>query len=123
MKKSNQRMNRRRGDGYNALRVYHRAAVGKKSPRLLIKCGDCGNKLEISYDPERADLEIGGVLGSIENWRELLLPLLKRPRSPYGATARQLTRFARRMDRQIAAARKAGTITRYSGDLEADIAN
>lgn len=76
MNKANQKMNRRRADGYNALRVYHRAGVGKRSPRLLIKCGDCANKLEVYYDAERTDLEIGGVIGSVENWREILLPLL-----------------------------------------------
>jgi hypothetical protein len=30
--------------------------------------------VEIYYDPE--DLEINGVYGSMENWREILLPLL-----------------------------------------------
>lgn len=123
MNTPNQRMNRRRADGYNALRVYRRAAVGKKSPRVLIKCGDCDNKLEIHYDPERADLEIADVLGSIDNWREILLPLLNEPALPYGATAKLLDRFAKRMDQRIARARKAGTIKRYSGDLEADLAD
>ena len=44
---------------------------------MLIKCGDCDNALEIYHDPKNPeDLEIGGVLGSIGNWREILLPLL-----------------------------------------------
>lgn len=116
-------MNRRRTDGYNALRVYHRAGTGKKSPRLLIKCGDCANKLEIYYDLERTDLEIGGVIGSVDNWREILLPLLAPRPNPYGATSKQLDRFVRRTDRQVAVARKARTVKRYSGDLEADIAD
>jgi hypothetical protein len=45
---------------------------------LLIKCGDCDNALEIYHDPENpVDLEIGGVFASVENWREILLPLLE----------------------------------------------
>ncbi len=66
-------------EGYAAVRVYHRKALGKNSPRLLIRCGDCSNKLEIHYDPEDGDFEIGGVLASTMNWREILLPLLKTP--------------------------------------------
>ncbi len=44
-------------------------------PRYLLKCGCCKQQLEICYSGE--DLEINGVAGSIENWREILLPLLK----------------------------------------------
>jgi hypothetical protein len=46
------------GDGYPVRRVYHRKAHGKKSARLLIKCGDCENKFEIHYGPQGEDLEI-----------------------------------------------------------------
>ena len=52
---------------------------GKKSARLLIKCGDCDQKFEIHYGPEGEDLEIAGVLASLKNWRRILLPLLKKP--------------------------------------------
>ena len=41
----------------------------------LLKCGCCDEKLEIYYDEE--GLEINGVNGSIEDWREILLPLLR----------------------------------------------
>lgn len=41
----------------------------------------------------------------------------------YGVTARELDRFVKRMERQIARVRKAGTMTPYTGDLEADIAD
>ena len=41
----------------------------------------------------------------------------------YGVTARELDRFVKRMERQIARDRKAGTMTPYTGDLEADIAD
>lgn len=78
MSTPNRKRNQRRTDGYSELRVYHRQGHGKRSPRLLIKCGDCENALDIYHDPKHPeDLEIGGVLGSIENWREILLPLLK----------------------------------------------
>ena len=63
-----------RPDGYFAIRVYHRAQKGKRSPRYLLKCGCCEQKLEVYYDKD--DLEINGVMASIENWRELLIPLL-----------------------------------------------
>jgi len=49
--------------------------LGKKMPRYLLKCGCCDEKLEIYYDTE--GLEINGVNGSIEDWREILFPLLK----------------------------------------------
>src|SRR5215472_17539048 len=41
----------------------------------------------------------------------------------YGVTEKELDRFVKRMDKRIARARKAGTIKRYTGDLEADIAD
>ena len=42
--------------------------------RYLIKCGCCDQKFEIYYGGHT--LEIGGVMGSIKDWREILLPLL-----------------------------------------------
>jgi antitoxin (DNA-binding transcriptional repressor) of toxin-antitoxin stability system len=41
----------------------------------------------------------------------------------YGVTEPELDRFVKRTNRQIARERKAGTIKRYTGDLEADIAD
>ncbi|MBA2586710.1 MAG: hypothetical protein H0U99_09535 [Chthoniobacterales bacterium] len=41
----------------------------------------------------------------------------------YGLAEKELDRFVERADRQIARERRAGTIKRYTGDLEADIAN
>jgi antitoxin (DNA-binding transcriptional repressor) of toxin-antitoxin stability system len=41
----------------------------------------------------------------------------------YGIPGKELDRFVKRMDRQIARERKAGTVKRYTGDLEADIAD
>lgn len=78
VKRAMPRRSRKLRDGYPVPRVYHRKAHGRKSARLLIKCGDCPNKFEIYYGPEGDDLEIAGVLASIENWRKILLPLLKR---------------------------------------------
>jgi hypothetical protein len=79
MKRTNQERARKLGDGYPVPKVHHRKARGKKSARLLIKCGDCENKFEIYYGPQGEDLEIAGVLASVENWRRILLPLLKKP--------------------------------------------
>ncbi len=123
MKKTNHKLCQKRADGYSALRVYHRKARGKKSPRLLIKCGDCDKKFEIHYGPDGEDLEIASVFGSVGNWREILLPLLKKPRkTKYGATSKELDRFVRAANRQIARERKSGRIKVFSSDLEADLA-
>ena len=59
---------------YPQIRVYHRAARGRQAPRYMLKCGDCDAKIEIHYGED--GLEIAGVHGSIEDWREVLLPLL-----------------------------------------------
>jgi len=60
--------------GQPMIRVYHRKGQHKKSPRYLLKCGCCDQKLEIYYSDD--GLEIGGVNGAIEDWRDILLPLL-----------------------------------------------
>ena len=41
----------------------------------------------------------------------------------YGVTEQELDRFVKHANRQIARERKAGTVKRYTGDLEADIAD
>ena len=55
------------------IRVYHKKGTGKRCPRYLLKCGCCEEKIEIHYAPD--GLEINGVNGTIEDWREILLPL------------------------------------------------
>ena len=60
--------------GQPEIRVYHKKGSSKKSSRYLLKCGCCNEKLEIYYD--KIGLEINGVNGSIEDWQEILLPLL-----------------------------------------------
>lgn len=61
------------------IRVYHKKGRNKCSPRYLLKCGCCDNTLEIYYSED--GLEINGVNGHIDDWRDILLPLLKKPRS------------------------------------------
>lgn len=65
-------------EGVCAIRVSHRAERkrGKRkiSPRYLLRCGCCDQSVEIYYSAD--GLEINGVNGSLENWREILLPLL-----------------------------------------------
>src|SRR5260370_2169977 len=65
-------------EGVCAIRVSHRAerkrGQGHISPRYLLRCGYCDGAVQVYYDKEA--LEINGVHGSIENWREILLPLL-----------------------------------------------
>lgn len=70
----NRKFARTRSDGYFDIRVFHRSRKSKRDPRFLLKCGCCDGKLEVYYGGDT--LEINGVMGSIENWRELLLPLL-----------------------------------------------
>jgi hypothetical protein len=41
----------------------------------------------------------------------------------YGVTEQELDRFVKRTKKRIARERKAGTMTPYTGDLEADIAD
>jgi hypothetical protein len=77
MKKAKRKPVQKPDDGYPVPRVYRRKARGRKSARLLIKCGDCDEKFEIYYGPDSEDLEIAGVLASVENWRKILMPLLK----------------------------------------------
>jgi hypothetical protein len=75
MKPHNKKLALSRPEGGFALRVYHKKQSGKRGPRYKIKCGCCDEQLEIYYDTET--LEINGVLASVENWREVLLPLLR----------------------------------------------
>ena len=70
----NKRLAQSRPEGGFALRVYHKQGRGKWMSRYLIKCGDCDKRVEIYYDANL--LEINGVIGTLENWREILLPLL-----------------------------------------------
>jgi len=60
--------------GQPQIRVYHKKGSGKQTPRYLLKCGCCDERLEIYYAED--GLEIGGVNGTIDDWREILLPLL-----------------------------------------------
>jgi len=60
--------------GQPQIRVYHKKGVDKKMPRYLLKCGCCNEQVKIYYADD--GLEINGVNGSIEDWREILLPLL-----------------------------------------------
>ena len=71
----NRKYARVRRDGHFEIRTFHRKARGKKDPRFLFKCGCCNGKVEVYYGGD--SLEIDGVEGSIENWRELLMPLLE----------------------------------------------
>lgn len=68
------------------LRVTKRAGTKRISPRLLVRCGCCDQSLEIYYDDRRIgnahrdSLEINGVNGTVDQWRQVLLPLLKTKR-------------------------------------------
>ena len=69
------KMAQKRPEGSWQLRVYHRKGTRQRSPRYLVKCGCCNKRVEIYYGD--GDLEINGVMGSVEDWQEILLPLLE----------------------------------------------
>jgi hypothetical protein len=60
--------------GQPQIRLRHRKGVGRKSPSYVLRCGCCERKLEIFYSED--GLEIGGINGALEDWREILLPVL-----------------------------------------------
>ena len=62
--------------GQPQIRIYHKKGSDKKAPRYLLKCGCCDEKLEIYYTDD--GLEINGVNGAMDDWREILLPLLEK---------------------------------------------
>ncbi len=61
--------------GQPEIRLRHRHGTGLKSPSYILRCGCCDERLEIHYADD--GLEIGGVNGALEDWREILLPLLR----------------------------------------------
>lgn len=71
---TNRKIAQTRSDGYWDIRAFHRTKKGKRDPRFLFKCGCCNEQLQVYYGED--SLEINGVMGSVDNWRELLLPLL-----------------------------------------------
>jgi hypothetical protein len=61
------------------IRVWHRKEKklkggGIKSACYHLKCGCCNSTVDIWYGG--GGIEINGVNGTIEDWREILLPLL-----------------------------------------------
>jgi len=85
--KRSKKMYQVRKDGFSQIRVWLRRSHKKGQmtvlPRLLLKCGCCNpskseftpsGELKIYFDED--SLEINGVNGSLEDWREILLPLL-----------------------------------------------
>ena len=60
--------------GQPQIRVWHRKGKKLLSPCYHLKCGCCEKTLDIYYGG--GGLEINGVNGTVEDWREILLPLL-----------------------------------------------
>lgn len=65
------------------IRVKHGKGTKKTGPYLLVRCGDCQEgQFKIFYHDtelhgdEEILLEIGGVFGDVDNWREILCPIL-----------------------------------------------
>lgn len=54
-------------------RVYRRKERGKKSARILVKCGDCEHKIEVYPDCDITPgmIEIGGVLAHRDHWKQI----------------------------------------------------
>jgi len=64
------------------LRITKRKGCGIKDPSIRVKCGCCDKAVVIYHgaeptgDPSKNMLEINGVLGTVDQWRKVLLPLL-----------------------------------------------
>ncbi len=73
----NHRMCQQRPGSYSmSLRAWSKPASKRMMARMRIKCGCCDQQVDI-FHLENV-LEINGVIGTVENWREILLPLLER---------------------------------------------
>ena len=62
-------------NGFCIPRCYWRKAKCKRSPSVNIKCGDCDEKVEISYGNDW--LEINGVIASTRWWKQLFEYLMR----------------------------------------------
>jgi hypothetical protein len=60
--------------GQPQIRLRHRKGIGVQSPSYVLRCGCCDQNLEIFYSDD--GLEIGGINGALQDWREILLPVL-----------------------------------------------
>jgi hypothetical protein len=64
------------------LRLTRRRGTKKIMPSILIRCGCCNERLEIYLErtptgnPNSDILEINGVVGTVDQWKQVLLPLL-----------------------------------------------
>lgn len=66
----------------NPLRLTKRKGHKRKSPSIHVKCGCCDEAVIIYFDdkptnnPSHDWLEINGVIGTVDQWKKVLLPLL-----------------------------------------------
>jgi hypothetical protein len=71
-----------KGNGYG-LTLTRDQAGSKKMTVVRVGCGCCSRALTICHDPVSSgdihvdELEIGGVLGTLDQWRKVLVPLLQ----------------------------------------------
>ncbi len=100
--------------GQPEIRLRHRPAKGKKCPSYVLQCGCCGQRLESHYAED--GLEIGGINGALEDWREILLPLLliERKDGRFVDMSRRLKGTAKRVQRTGANRRRSNTNRRSS---------
>ena len=65
----------------NPLRITTRRARQRTAPSIRVKCGCCDKALVICHDaqptgnPHADILEIGGVMGTVNQWKQVFLPL------------------------------------------------
>ncbi len=100
--------------GQPEIRVRHREGSGKKTPSYILRCGCCSESLQIYYADD--GLEIGGVNGALEDWREILLPLLliERRGNRFVDVSRKRKKSANRTGQRAGASRSAGSKSRRS---------
>ncbi len=71
-------------DALSPLRITRSKARKTYQPRIRVKCGCCDEAVEIYHEAEPTGdehqdcLEINGVSGTVNQWRQVLLPLLEK---------------------------------------------
>lgn len=79
------------GFGLHKIRVTYRKETDNRYEGYLLRSSDVddGRRIEIFYRDGVDMLEVGGIRASIENWREILLPLLGLVQSSGGTVLRK----------------------------------
>jgi hypothetical protein len=100
--------------GQPEIRVQHREGSGKRTPHYILRCGCCSESLQIHYAND--GLEIVGFNGALQDWREILLPLLliERRGNRFVDVSRKREKSAHRSVQRTGASRSASSKSQKS---------